>query len=91
MKEKIIKFSSVKDVEKFIAKADKCNFEIDVWYNHILLDGKSILALLSLDFSQPVKVKYAGENHQFEALLGSLARNNEAEAVTYGSFQGSLS
>lgn len=73
MKEKVIKFSSVSDAEGFIVKAGQCDFDVDVLYNHILLDGKSILALLSLDFSKPIKVKYAGENHQFEAYLSSLA------------------
>lgn len=72
MKERNIKFTNLRDAEKFIAKADQCDFDIDVLYNHIVLDGKSILALLSLDFSNPVKVKYTGENPQFETFLSSL-------------------
>lgn len=73
MKEKLIKFSNVDDARVFIANADQCNFDIDVHYNHITLDGKSIMALLSMDFTQPVTVKYNGENPNFESMLSRLA------------------
>lgn len=73
MKEKTIKFTSANDVVQFVAKADNCDFDIDVWCHHFQLDGKSVLALLSLDFSESVKVKYSGENQNFEEYLSSLA------------------
>lgn len=76
MKEQVIKFLSVKDASQFITKASQCDFDIDVLYNHILLDGKSILALMSLDFSKPVTVKYSGSNQQFESFLSTLVLNS---------------
>lgn len=75
MKEKVVKFKGANDAKMFIARADRCDFDIDIHYNHITLDGKSIMALLSLDFSNPIIVKYAGENLEFESLLEKLAVN----------------
>ena len=75
MKEKIIRFEDINNARRFIASADKCDFDIDVEYNHITLDGKSLVALLSLDFSKSVRVKYTGENCEFENLLDQLACN----------------
>lgn len=75
MKERIIKFEDADNARLFVANADHCDFDIDIQYNHIMLDGKSIMALFSLDFSRPVTVKYTGENEAFESLLTKLAVN----------------
>lgn len=71
--EKSVKFYSVNDVIRFAEIASQCEFEIDVIYNHIMLDGKSIISLMSLDLSHPLTVKYEGYNGNFEAFIGSLA------------------
>lgn len=73
MKEKRIRFLNVEEARKFITFADKCDFDIDIYYNHIVMDGKSIMALLGMDLSQPVTVKYQGSNPRFEAVLSELS------------------
>lgn len=72
MNEKTIKFSGMNDAQRFLKKADKCDFDIDILYNHIVLDGKSIMALLSLDFTKSIIVKYKGDNDEFEKMLSNL-------------------
>ena len=46
------------DVKGFVAAATKCDFDIDVFYNRIIIDAKSMLGVLSLDLSRELTVKY---------------------------------
>lgn len=73
MKEIKIRFSDVEDTRRFIKYAEKCEFDIDVYYNHIVVDGKSIMGLLGMDLTQPVTVKYQGSDLRFESMLSELA------------------
>lgn len=73
MKEKKIRFLNVEDARKFIKYAEKCEFDIDVYYNHFVMDGKSIMAILGMDLTQPVIVKYQGSDLRFESILSELA------------------
>ena len=70
MNEKQIKLSGTSDVREFVREAEKCDFDIDIFYNRVIIDAKSILGVLGLDFSQPLTVKYGGENRDFERVLG---------------------
>lgn len=61
------------EVKKFVAIASKCDFDIDIAYNRYVVDAKSIVGVLGLDFSQTLTVSYNGYNSDFENLLGSYA------------------
>ncbi len=65
---KIIKLnpSQVKD---FVSVATKCDFDVDISYNHYIVDAKSILGVFGLDFRRPLKVSYCGFNEDFESYL----------------------
>lgn len=69
MSEKKIKLSQIQDVKEFVSSAEKCDFDIDVFYNRISIDAKSIMGVLSLDLSQVLTVKYGGKDAQFENVL----------------------
>ena len=69
MSEKKIRLNQIKDVKEFVSVAGNCDFDIDVFYNRISIDAKSIMGVLSLDLSQVLTVKYGGENAQFEDVL----------------------
>ena len=43
--------------------------DIDVFYNRIIIDAKSMLGVLSLDLSRELTVKYGGKNNAFENVL----------------------
>ena len=45
MTERQIKLSQTEDVKNFVRAASKCNFDIDVFYNRIVVDAKSILGV----------------------------------------------
>ena len=38
-----IKLSAPEDVKEFVKAANKCDFDIDISYNRVLVDAKSIL------------------------------------------------
>lgn len=69
MSERKIRLNQMKEVKEFVAVAEKCDFDIDVYYNRITIDAKSIMGVLSLDLSQVLTVKYGGEDAQFENVL----------------------
>ena len=47
--------------------------DIDVFYNRVVIDAKSILGVLSLDLTQPLTVQYGGQNDNFEKTLRKFA------------------
>ena len=69
MKEKKIMLPSVEEAKHFVAEATKCDFDIDVFYNRVTIDAKSILGVLSLDLTRVLTVQYSGEDEAFEEYL----------------------
>ena len=41
MLEKKIKLTEYEEVKEFVHAAEKCDFDIDVFYNRIIIDAKS--------------------------------------------------
>ena len=56
-------------VKDFVLAATRCDFDVDISYNRIVVDAKSILGVLGLNFSYPLKVSYNGFNQYFEDYL----------------------
>ena len=61
------------EVAHFVEVARRCDFEIDIAYNRYIVDAKSILGVLGLDFSKLLTVRYSGFNADFDELLRTLA------------------
>lgn len=74
MKERKIRLTTVDKAKVFVSEAMKCNFDIDVYYNHVIIDAKSILGVLSLDLTKELSVRMYGENKEFEAFLDTLCK-----------------
>lgn len=72
MKERRIKMSP-DEVKDFVYEASKCDFDIDIFYNHFIIDAKSFLGVMGLDFNRTLTVKYSGENHEFERYIEQFA------------------
>ena len=72
MKECKIKLG-MQDASEFVQKASKCDFDIDIFYNHFIIDAKSMLGVLGLDFNSVLTVKYGGDNQDFNNILQRLA------------------
>lgn len=60
-------------VKEFVARASKCDFDIDIYYNRYVVDAKSILGVLGLDLRQVLTVSYNGYQEEFENFLSSMA------------------
>ena len=61
------------EVKRFVAAASQCDFDIDISYNRSVVDAKSIVGVLGLDFNQMLTIRYCGYNEAFEACLKSFS------------------
>ena len=78
MKQKKIVLPTIEAAKAFVAAATKCDFDIDVYYNRVVIDAKSILGVLSLDLRRVLTVRYAGESQDSETFLNENAAGNAA-------------
>lgn len=69
MSERKIKLTELNEVKEFVRAAEQCYFDIDIFYNRVVIDAKSILGILSMDLTRELTVKYGGENMRFENVL----------------------
>lgn len=69
MVERKIKLNELEEVKEFVSVASQCDFDIDVFYNRVIIDAKSMLGVLSLDLTKTLTVKYGGEDMKFEDIL----------------------
>ena len=65
MIERQIKLNETEDVKEFVNEAAKCEFDIDISYNRIIIDAKSILGIFSLGLAKIFTVNCHGENAEF--------------------------
>ena len=72
MKEFSIRIPDVETAKEFCRRAGECDFDVDLVYNKIVIDAKSILGVLSMDLRKTLKVRMNGDNENFEALLMKL-------------------
>lgn len=77
-KQRKIKLDTIHDAKKFVALANECDFDINVRFNHFIIDAKSILGVLSLDLAKVLTVEYDGEDFMFE---GFMENKNAAHVV----------
>ncbi len=73
MNQRQIKLNATEEVREFVSAAEKCDFDIDVFYNRFIIDAKSIMGVLSMDLNRVLTVKYFGENDSFENMLDKFA------------------
>ncbi len=71
MSECKIKLNATDDVKEFVTAAEKCDFDVDIFYNRVIIDAKSILGILSMDLTKILTVQAYGRNKEFENLLQS--------------------
>lgn len=73
MSEKKIKLTEVDEVKELVRVASQCDFDIDIFYNRVVIDAKSILGVLSMGLNHVFTVKYGGQNMQLENVLEKYA------------------
>ena len=60
------------DVKGFVAAAAKCDFDVDVTYNRVVIDAKSILGVISLGYGYVRDLKISNSGDDMEKLMGDL-------------------
>ena len=75
--EKKVKLSSMNDVKEFVKMACRCDFDVDVFYNRVIIDAKSILGVLSMDLNQILTVRGYGNCDKFFAELSKFEPADE--------------
>lgn len=68
-----IRLNDLDGAKEFVRAASQCDFDIDVYFNKIALDAKSILGILSLDPRNTLTVDFRGENSRFSKVLEKYA------------------
>lgn len=71
MKQRKIKISSIAEAKDFVSRAGSCDFDINIFYNRVIIDAKSILGVLSLDLTKVLTVEYDGEDRELEKFLAA--------------------
>ncbi|MEG1848506.1 MAG: HPr family phosphocarrier protein [Lachnospiraceae bacterium] len=61
------------EAKAFVLAASKCDFDIDIFYNRYIVDAKSMLGVLGLDFAKTLSVRYCGYDADFENYLRTFA------------------
>lgn len=73
MKQFKIMLPTVAEAKEFVTAASKCAFDVDVHYNRVIIDAKSILGVLSLDLAKILTVELHGDDEKFEEFLAKKA------------------
>ncbi len=73
MVERQIKLTAKEDVKEFVNEASKCDFDIDIFYNRVVIDAKSILGVLSMDLTRVLTVRCNGQDERFNNFLNKYA------------------
>lgn len=68
-----IKLNATEDVCEFVAAAGKCDFDIDIFYNRVIVDAKSLMGILAMDLTRTLTVRCCGENQDFNRTLRKFA------------------
>ena len=73
MKQRRIMLPTLEDAKEFVAEASKCDFDIDIFYNRVIIDAKSILGILSMDLNRDLTVHCYGDSPAFNKTLQKFA------------------
>ena len=57
MFERTVRLRDRDSVSEFVKAAAECSFNVDVCYDRIVVDGKSILGVLGLDLTRELTVR----------------------------------
>ena len=73
MSQSKIKLNATEEVQEFVNAASRCDFDIDVSYNRIVIDAKSLLGILSMDLTRVLTVRCYGESQRFNEVMTKFA------------------
>ena len=54
MTQRKIRISTIAEAKDFVARASECDFDINIFYNRVIIDAKSILGAVSYTHLVPL-------------------------------------
>ncbi len=57
-----IRLRDVSEVHEFIKLADTCDFDVNIGYDRVVIDAKSIVGVMGLNLSRVLTVSFGGES-----------------------------
>lgn len=69
MKNKFIKMNNVTDISSFVNEASKVEGDITIVKGRYVINGKSIMGVMSIDISTGATVEYPAEAADFEKFI----------------------
>ena len=66
MYSKKIRLTDLPGIHEFARLADSCEFDVNIGYDRVLIDGKSIVGLMGLDLGRRLHVTFEGENEALQ-------------------------
>lgn len=73
MKNMFYTFSTVEEMVAFVNKAEACDFDVDICYNHLVIDGKSLMGVMNVGLGKPVEIVCHNTAFSPESLIGKAA------------------
>ena len=59
-------------MHEFVRRADLCSFDVNIGYDRVSIDAKSLVGVMGLDLGRSLIVSFYGEDKPFEDYLMSL-------------------
>lgn len=70
----VIHFRKAQEVGQFVRAAERCRNDVDIYYNRVVIDAKSLMGVLGMDLTRDLTVRYDdGEDHAFGKVLDQFA------------------
>lgn len=73
MIEKKIEFHDTEELKDFVKAAEKCDFDINVFYYSTCIDAKSLLGMIYLGCRKVLTIQYGHEDVCFENAISKYA------------------
>ena len=69
----LLRLNATHQVQEFVKPPSKTDFDIDNFYNRVIIDAKSILGILSMDLNRDLTVHCYGDSPAFNKTLQKFA------------------
>ncbi len=73
MKKVLVSINSIEKVKSFVRDVSDIDCELDLISGRYVVDAKSMLALFSLDLSQPIELAIHADDETADEILAKLA------------------
>ena len=57
-----IRLRNATEAHEFVKLADACDFDVNIGYDRVVIDAKSIMGVMGLNLSRVLTVSYGGES-----------------------------